>query len=33
MIQPHETGERGYLHDHIYGGRENLEISIRGILP
>ena len=33
IVQPRETGERGYLHDHIYGQREGIEISIRGILP
>jgi protein-arginine kinase activator protein McsA len=33
IVPPKETGERGYLHDHIYGTREEVEVSIRGILP
>jgi protein-arginine kinase activator protein McsA len=33
IVPPRETGERGYLIDHIYGTREGIEISIRGILP
>ena len=33
VVPPRETGQRGYLHDHIYGAREGIEIAIRGILP
>ncbi len=33
IVQPRESGKRGYLHDHIYGLRRAVEIRIRGIIP
>jgi protein-arginine kinase activator protein McsA len=32
-VQPHESGARGYVYDHIYGSPDGEEIQIRGIMP